>query len=376
MSVKKTRVSARRKDGGPASGPRRPARVAVLGAGYMGGALTFPLARNGLRVRLWGTWLDEEIIRSCRSGPHPKLGRQLPSAVELFESSRLAECVRSADCIIMAVASEGFPAVYRRLLEVLPDAAGSPAVPVHMTVTKGFVEVDGEVSRISAWARREFGRVFPDRSFRWASIGGPVKASELAASVPCRTVYGVTGMEWGYLPRSFATDFYCVHLSPDVIGVELSSAFKNVYAVASGICDGLYGGTPGVTYDNLRAVVFDRAVDEILEIVAAAGGRGETVNGLAARGDLFVTCVSGRNRRFGELVGRGVNPGEAYTQMLERGEVAEGYRTLELGLRYLRQSDWFEEIPPLLRMLEAVVLEESSPREALGRFLTAAAAGS
>jgi glycerol-3-phosphate dehydrogenase (NAD(P)+) len=340
---------------------RAVAKIAVLGAGYMGSAITFPLAENGMDVRLWGTWLDDEIIQSCRAGVHPKLKKRLPESVALFSSSELEACLDSVDCVILAVTSEGFPAVFDKLLPLLSESM------FLMTVTKGFVAWHGRVERVSAWALERSRHRFPDAGVRWASIGGPVKAVELASHVPTASVYGVRGPEG--LPWSFSTDTYRVHLCRDVAGVELCSALKNIYALVLGICDGQSSGADGKR-DNLKALLFSRAVEEMAAVVEAFGGRRDTVTGLAGVGDLYVTAQSGRNRRFGELVGRDMKPREAYQRMLDEGEVAEGYRTLELALRFLRQPKKLEiGSLPLLAALERIVIMENSAEREIRRYL-------
>jgi len=69
------------------------ARIAVLGAGYMGSAVTFPLAERGHEVRLWGTWLDDELVRASRAGRHPRLKRALPASVAVLDSAELARAL-------------------------------------------------------------------------------------------------------------------------------------------------------------------------------------------------------------------------------------------------------------------------------------------
>jgi glycerol-3-phosphate dehydrogenase (NAD(P)+) len=194
-----------------------------------------------------------------------------------------------------------------------------------------------------------------------------VKAVELAYFVPTATVYGIRSPD-GF-PGSFSTNTYRVYLCRDVAGVELCSALKNVYALALGICDGLTSEAEGKR-DNLKALLFSRAVGEMIAVVEAFGGNSDTATGLAGVGDLHVTAQSGRNRRFGEMVGKGIKPREAYRRMLDEGEVAEGYRTLELALRFLRQSKVSETGSlPLLAALERIVIMENSAEKEILRYL-------
>ncbi|MFW6181701.1 MAG: NAD(P)H-dependent glycerol-3-phosphate dehydrogenase [Spirochaetota bacterium] len=335
--------------------------VAVLGAGYMGSAVTFPLRQRGLEVRLWGTWLDDDIIDRCAGGPHPRLGIPLPEGVRLFSSDRLGEAVEDADAVFMAVTSEGFAPVLDRLL----DTAGAAPPPV-LALTKGFVSREGGVYRISDYTRRACRRrrgALPG----WVSIGGPVKAVELSRRVPTATVFaGSPGMTARCAGMS--TGYYRVLTCEDVTGLELCSALKNVYAIAMGICDGLYGEEPDTRYDNLKAFVFTAAVEEMVLIAEASGGRAGTVRGFGGVGDLYVTQASGRNGELGRLVGAGAPPEEAYRALQARDLVAEGYHTLQLAGGYLGTCGIGMRRLPLLGALHRIMLEGRDPAEELAAF--------
>jgi glycerol-3-phosphate dehydrogenase (NAD(P)+) len=339
-------------------------KVAVLGAGYMGSAVTFPLSARGVQVNLWGTWLDDGIVEACGRGAHPKLKVPLPGGVALFRSGELEGALDGVDAVFVAVTSEGFCAVFGMAL-----AAMKRNLPI-LTLTKGFTRFGGRVSRISGAAELIFRERFPSERLLWASIGGPVKAVELARAMPTSTVYGTLSSEVRDLAGTFATGCYRVFTSTDVTGVELSSAFKNVYAIALGICDGMYGTRFPELYHNLRAFVFTQAVKEMAIIAEKAGGRSETVNGLPGTGDLHVTASSGRNRRFGELIGAGRTGKEAYEHMAAEGETAEGYGALEHGADFARDL----EIPverelPLLSMLNGAVFGALPLEGEMGKFL-------
>jgi len=341
------------------------AQAAILGAGYMGSALSFPLADNGVQVRLWGTWLDDDVIDASKSGVHPKLQHPLPEAVRLFHSEELEEAVKGADFCVVAVTSEGFVPVLQRLLEVLPNPC-----PL-FTVTKGFVRQEGIVVRVSEAAHMLFEKRFSGSHLHWGSIGGPVKAVELSQRVPSATVFAHNFPAIRRLIRLFPTGYYRVETTRDIAGVEICSAFKNIYSIALGIHDGLYSDIPDRLFHNFKSLLFNQSVREMAVVVGAAGGKTQTVFDLAGVGDLHVTSSSGRNRRFGEYIGRGLGAREAREHMNREGEVAEGYHTLELGLSYLRRcgKDIRAELP-LFHMLHRIIIEESELREEIERFLT------
>jgi len=297
----------------------------------MGGAITFPLAGNGLQVRLWGTWLDEELICSCRRGPHPRLGRALPPEVRLFGSRELEEAVAGAELLFLAVSSEGFAAVLERLLA---STAYVPGLPL-FCLTKGFIPREGRILRPSACAAELYRARFPGSPFRWAAVGGPVKAVELARGVPTASVYALGDPALEPLLSSFSTPYYRVLAEGDLVGLEVCAALKNAYAILLGICDGLFSGSAAGPVDNLKALLLSRAVGELAGIVEAAGGLPGTAYGLAGIGDLYVTAQSGRNRLLGERIGAGEEPALAYARMRSSGQLAEGYSAVRHGLGYL-----------------------------------------
>lgn len=316
------------------------ARIAVLGAGYMGGAVTFPLAERGHEVRLWGTWLDDELVRASRAGRHPRLKRALPPSVQVLDSTELAQALDGTQAVFIAIASEGFVPVFERLLPHI-----GPDTPL-FCLTKGFIRAQGEalesagrILRASEAASAMCTRAFGRPAARWASIGGPVKAVELADGIPTGSVYGLSDPSMAALVASFRTSTYRTIPSTDVTGIELCASLKNAYAIALGICDGMYAGQPGRFYDNAKAFLLAASVQEMGEIVEAAGGSRESVAGLPGAGDLYVTAQSGRNRKFGEMIGSGIPAGEAYRQMNAAGEIAEGYHALLHGNVYLGQLD-------------------------------------
>lgn len=339
-------------------------KAAVLGAGYMGSAITFPLADNGIKVNLWGTWLDDDILDACKYGQHPKLKKHLPESVSLYNSDRLRDAVKDADIIIIAVTSEGFFSVFNKLLDSIEKE-----YPI-FSFTKGFITHAEKVQRISAGAADIYQQKLPGLNLFWASVGGPVKAVELSNKVPTATVFGINSPEIKGLIEYFPTDYYMISTCNDVKGVELTSAFKNIYAIAIGIYDGLYQATEDRIYHNFKALIFNQAIQEMALLVEKAGGKRKTVFDLAGIGDLYVTSSSGRNRRFGEYIGRNVKPEKAYKIMLDDHETAEGYSTLGLGMTFTKQlgEDLIKDLP-LLDMLYRIIFLHNNIKDEVTRFI-------
>jgi len=335
--------------------------ICVLGAGYMGSAITFPLSENGHNVRLWGTWLDDEIIDDCRKGiPHPKLNKKLPDTVKLFSSGQLEEAVRDCDMVFMGISSEGFLPVFKKLLDL------SDKNKYIFTLTKGFVDDGGKIRRTTAAARKLIRERFKDGDFWWTSIGGPVKALELCRDIPTVSVYGSRTDKMITASRTFMTKNYRIINTRDITGVELSADFKNIYATGMGLVDGLYGPGMAGHYHNLSSLIFSQSVLEMSAIIEAAGGNKKTVFDNAGIGDLYVTSQSGRNRKFGYLIGRGTPPHEVYRTMLDSGELAEGYHTLKLGRIWLEENHpGIMEDLPLFTALSRIIFGDMDPREGI-----------
>ena len=116
------------------------------------------------------------------------------------------------------------------------------------------------------------------------------------------------------------TPFFRVYTNPDVVGVELCGASKNVVAIAAGMCDGLGYG------DNTKATLMTRGLAEMTRLGKRLGANPMTYMGLAGMGDLIVTCTSrhSRNRGFGELIAKGGTMEEftERTHMVVEGAVA------------------------------------------------------
>jgi glycerol-3-phosphate dehydrogenase (NAD(P)+) len=295
--------------------------------------------RRGHEVRLWGTWLDDPMLAPCERGePHPRLKLKL-DGITLLRAPRLGEALRGAELVIHAVNSEGVVAVMEMAAIDLPD------VPV-VSVTKGLLESPwtGQMDRIDLVVPERLGR-----HVRFVHAAGPAKAMEVARRVPTWMLFA--GRDAAACARALAGDGLDVTTTPDIAGAELCSALKNAYATGLGLWDGLLGADA----HNARAACFTQALHEMRELVVAGGGREQTVWGPAGAGDLHVTAAAGRNRAFGERVGRGRPAGEVAAEMLAAGELTEGYPAVATAWRFARERGLTD--LPLLRSLHAIVWE-------------------
>lgn len=324
-------------------------RVVVLGAGYMGSAMACVARRRGHEVRLWGTWLDDAMLDPCERGEvHPRLKLRL-DGVTLVRAPRLADALSGAELVVHAVNSEGAVAVLKRAAAHLPD------VPL-LSVTKGLLESPRthRMDRIDIVVAEHTGR-----RFRFVHAAGPAKAMEVARGVLTWMQFAGAGGDTRLCARALAGEGLVVSATDDIAGAEVCSALKNAYATGLGLWDGHVGADA----HNARAACFTQAIVEMRALVTAAGGHVDTVHGPAGVGDLHVTAAAGRNRVFGERVGRGAPAKDVAAEMLAAGELTEGYPAIATAWRFARERG--VERLPLLAALNAIVWEGARVDEVL-----------
>jgi glycerol-3-phosphate dehydrogenase (NAD(P)+) len=262
-------------------------RIAVLGAGAWGTALAVILARNGHRTILAARRREsrDQLARSRANAAYlPNVA--IPDTVELTDS--WSEAVADASMVVMAV-----PSRYARasMLQIAHDFRRESIL---VSATKG-IEEDSLATMTAMLAE-----VAPHaRAF--AALSGPGFAAEVARGKPAALVVASTDEAAARaVQHRFASSTLRVYRSADVTGVELAGAAKNVIAIAAGIGDGLELGS------SARAAVITRGLAEIARLIESAGGKRETVMGLAGLGDLVLTCTGelSRNRSLGLKIGR------------------------------------------------------------------------
>jgi glycerol-3-phosphate dehydrogenase (NAD(P)+) len=284
-------------------------RVAVIGAGGWGTALSLVAAHAGCEVRLWSrnASVVEEINLKRVNGAYLG-GYTLPAGVTATTEAGAA--LKGAEICVLAAPSHATRAVLagmRGLFE--PDT-------VFVSATKGVeVEAGRRISEVVA-------EVLGDGAAeRFACLSGPSFAREVAAGQPTAVVVASRDESLARLvQRALSAQSFRVYTNPDVVGTELCGASKNVMALAAGMVAGLDLGT------NTVSALVTRGLAEMTRLALAEGGRRETLMGLAGLGDLVLTCTGGlsRNRFVGQELGRGRTLEDVLAGM---HEVAEGVRT-------------------------------------------------
>jgi len=324
--------------------------VTILGAGNMGTALAKIIGDNGHSVKIWNYEGDQEALEQITEFHENKKylpGIQLSDKV--VAEKDLAMALQGAQIIFFAVPSNAMESVIKNVAQFLPCGI------VCVDASKGLDEKDlGLITNLIAAHLPTclHGSV--------ASISGPAVAGDMARG-------GFTAMNVASKEKKSCKLVKAVleneHLrlieTKDVVGVEVAGSFKNVYAIAMGLCDGLH------IEMNTKAALLVIALKEIGKLVKKMGGKSETVYDLAGLGDLVGTglCASSRNRRFGEYLASGLNRQDATTKVEQVVEGINASKMLkELGEKYKLKM-------PFAEMVYSVVWNSDDPATALKNFL-------
>ncbi len=304
---------------------------------------------RGHDVTLWGTWLDDPLLDAVAGGDvHPRLKLPL-EGMRILRAGALEQALAEAELVVHAVNSDGAVPVMTKAAPHLPH------VPI-VSVTKGLLEsAAGRMERIDVILAETAGR-----ELRFVHAAGPAKAMEVARGV--LTWMCFAGKDARVAAEALGGGHLQIGTSADIAGAELCSALKNAYATGLGLWDGLVGRDA----HDARAACFTQAIAEMTRLVVAGGGRAETVVGAPGVGDLHVTAAGGRNRAFGEHVGRGKPAKQVAEEMLAIGELTEGYPAIRSAARFARERE--VGALPLLDALHAIVWEGAPVAPELARL--------
>ncbi|QUH26090.1 NAD(P)H-dependent glycerol-3-phosphate dehydrogenase [Serpentinicella alkaliphila] len=284
--------------------------IAVLGAGSWGTALAHLLANKGYQVNLWmRSNIQYNTMVETKENKKYLPGIQLSASLSYHLD--IEKALSGAKIILVAVPTQQV----RGLLKSCKQFINKDQVIVN--VAKGLEQ--GTHYRISEVVKEELN----DQPY--AILSGPSHAEEVAKNMPTTVV--VASKERGiaeFVQNTFMTDDFRVYTNPDVVGVELGGALKNVIAFGAGIVDGLGFG------DNAKAALMTRGIREIARLGSSMGANVYTFAGLSGIGDLIVTCTSmhSRNRRAGILIGQGKSLNETLEEI---GMVVEGITTTKVA---------------------------------------------
>jgi glycerol-3-phosphate dehydrogenase (NAD(P)+) len=320
-------------------------QVAVIGAGAWGTTLAVHLADAQRPVSLWAhTSEAAERLAHARTNDRYLPGITFPPNVRVvLDDAELAEPHR---LYLLAVPSSHVRDTLRRVASSL-----APGAPI-LSVVKGIEE--GTHLRMSQVVAEEA----PGRPV--AALSGPNLAREIAAGKPAGSVVASDDADVATdLAAVMSSERFRVYTNPDLVGVELCGALKNVMALAAGMVDGLGFG------DSAKAGIITRGLAEMTRLGVAAGAHPLTFAGLAGVGDLIATCMSplSRNRKAGELIASGVPWPEARGRL---AGVAEGVATVAGALELA--ADHGVEMP-IAEQVRAVVFDGRAPLAAVADLM-------
>ncbi len=321
------------------------AKVSVIGAGSWGTALASVLARNGHEVTIWSI-MEEEIAMLKEKREHVTKLPGVKLSEEIGLTTNLEEAVEGRELLVLAV-----PSVFTRgtAKNMQPFVKAGQLV---VNVAKGIEEKTLMV--LSDIIKEEIPQA------RVAVLSGPSHAEEVGRRLPTTCVAGADTREAAeFVQNTFMNDEFRVYTSPDMLGIELGGALKNVIALAAGMADGLGYG------DNTKAALITRGITEIGRLALAMGAKYETISGLTGIGDLIVTCASrhSRNRKAGMLIGQGKTMEEATSEVKM---VVEGIYSAKAAMGL---SEKYQVAMPIIEQVNLVLFHNKPVKEAVQELM-------
>ena len=291
------------------------ASIGVIGSGTWGTALAVLLHGNGHQVVIWSA-IPEEIKELKETHAHRNLPEvKIPEAIGFTDD--LKEAMEDKDLLVLAVPSVFVRDTARRMKAYIRPGQ------VITNVAKGIEE--HTLMTLSQIIEQEL----PEAEV--TVLSGPSHAEEVSRGLPTTCVAGAHKKHVAeFVQGIFMSQVFRVYTSPDILGIELGSALKNVIALAAGMADGLGYG------DNTKAALMTRGMAEIKRLGVAMGGQESTFFGLSGIGDLIVTCTSmhSRNRRAGIMLGQGKSLDET---LKEVHMVVEGVNTAQAATQLAKK---------------------------------------
>ena len=322
------------------------AKIGVIGAGSWGIALSWLLINNGHEVQVWSA-IEPEIEMLKKEHEHKdKLpGVKLQDSMEF--TTDLADACKDKDLLVLAVPSIFTRSTAKSMKDLVKDGQ------IITNVAKG-VEEDTLLT-LSQIIEEEIPQAVV------TVLCGPSHAEEVAKGLPTTVVSGAhKKADAEYVQNIFSSKVFRVYTSPDMLGMELGAALKNVVALAAGMADGMGFG------DNTKAALITRGIAEITRLGTAMGGKAETFAGLTGIGDLIVTCgsVHSRNRKAGYLMGQGKTAKEA---MDEVKMVVEGVYSAKAALSLAKK---YNVEMPIVEKVNEILFEDKLAKDALEELMT------
>jgi glycerol-3-phosphate dehydrogenase (NAD(P)+) len=324
-------------------------KIGVVGAGSWGTALAHLIANKGFHVSHWA--FEQEVVDQIQN--HRENQFFLPGFTlsdNITASNDLQSIVSDKDLVLVVVPSHVMRETTQKMVGHLSEKT------IVVSASKG---IENKTHLTMSGVIKEIFDGIPDQ--RLAVISGPSFAKEVAQGLP--TVVTVASKDLataGLVQQIFATPYFRVYSSEDMLGVELGGSIKNVIAIAAGVVDGLGLGL------NTRAALITRGMTEIRRLGVKLGANPRTFTGLAGFGDLVLTCTGtlSRNHTVGKKIGEGQKLKEILAEMRM---VAEGVKTAKSVYNLSRKIGIDM---PISQEMYRILYEDLSPKEAVFRLMT------
>jgi glycerol-3-phosphate dehydrogenase (NAD(P)+) len=320
--------------------------VSIIGDGAMGTVLAMLLCEKGVAVRIWG-YDKEQLKQFANARENIKFlpGYKIPQGVG-FEAED-DKIMQGADLLVSAVPCQYMRGIWQRLKKHVPKD-----IPI-VSVAKG---IENETYlRPDQIVKEVLGK-----EIKFVALSGPTIADELVRKLPATACAACSDEQLAReVQITFNTPWFRIYTNSDIVGVELAGAMKNVIAIAAGIIDGVGAG------DNAKAALLSRGLAEITRLGVALGAQRETFAGLTGLGDLVTTCISpkGRNRSFGERIGKGMSVKEAQEATQS---VIEGASTCKAVAELAKKTN--VEMP-ITETIYAILFQNKTVNEAISDLM-------
>lgn len=321
------------------------AKTGIIGAGSWGCALAYVLGKNGHSVTVWSI-LKEEVSMLQNEHEHKEKLPGVTLGEKVSFTTDLKEAILEKDLLVLAVPSVFTRSTAKQMASYVREGQ------IIVCVAKGIEEqtlltlteiIEQEIPAAAA-----------------AVMCGPSHAEEVGRGLPTTVVAGAKAKQTAeYIQSLFMNEVFRVYTSPDVLGMELGGALKNVIALAAGMADGLGFG------DNTKAALITRGIAEIRRLAVKMGASAETINGLTGIGDLIVTCASrhSRNRKAGMLMGQG----DTMQQAMDKVKmVVEGVYSAKAAIAL---SQKYGVSMPIIEQVNRVLFEDKPVKEAVTELM-------
>ncbi len=316
-------------------------KVGIIGGGSWGTAIAILLGKKGYPVEMWLRNTEQcEKINKTRENTKYLPGVIIPSNVDI--KNDIEEVIADSKVLVLAVPTQSVRETLKKAKKYIKEDQ------TIVNLAKG-IENDS-LYRVSEIVKEELPQV------KYAILSGPSHAEEVAKDIPTAVVVASEKKEIAeYIQDVFMSPKFRVYTSPDVIGVELGGAIKNVIALGAGISDGLGYG------DNTKAALMNRGIVEIARLGEKMGAAQKSFAGLSGIGDLIVTCTSmhSRNRRAGIKIGQGMSMQEAVNSI---GMVVEGIKTSKSAYKLAKKMDVRM---PIIEEIYGVLYEDHDVRNSV-----------